>query len=649
MILIKKGTTNKMSVSVSLNKTLSNPYYLFSFTHIQSKNQVNFIPKVVLINDRYDEFVFVEGNTTDLSQDPPQVNFIYDGQYWVEIYQQTSSGNTDPSQAYSMLWDGRAVVENPEVPSPYYQWTSSNEDNANFIFISDDELVPTQTPTPSVTASVTPTPTITPTSTLTPTPSVTPTITPTSSSIPRYSFSVLYDGDLTNLCSGTGTISLTLWGLDPVFENNTNLYLDNTLSIDAPVGYAEYLGTIVEINPSGVVSGVVVCPSSTPTPTPSITPTLTPTMTPTPSVTPPNNFIIGVGFQGNTNRVIVDNNDDIYVSGGITAYQGYLIGGKGFVKIQNSGAIDLTFDAGNRTGIAGAPFDFKEDETGNYLYSTQQQTKRLVKVDKTSGDEVWNISANNNIWAIGVHPTTGDILCVGGFTSIGGQARNRIALLDKDGNVLTDYFGAGFNTTNIPTYIFVNRIGNWVVTSTFTTYKGLTANRIIELDPVNFNDTGFWGTGSSQGVGGIYQNSTTGEYIIVGGQQTINGTFVDRISKFDELGNNIPFSTTGLIGNITSRGQYYDQTNNLVYVYNNLSVNQLSRIDLVNQTRDITWETTLGPITWTTISPSNTWNLVGKDSNNKLYYVGGLTSVQSVPTYGIARTQQDGTINTANF
>ena len=177
MILIKKGQTNKMSVSVSLNKTLSNPYYLFSFTHIQSKNKINFIPKVLLINDRYDEFEFIESNTQDLTLDPPQVYFRYEGQYWVEIYEQTSSGNTNPSLATKMLWDGRGVVEDTAVPDPYYQWESNNEDNANFIFISEDELP--ATPTPSVTTTPTTTPTITPTPTLTPTETSTPTPTPT--------------------------------------------------------------------------------------------------------------------------------------------------------------------------------------------------------------------------------------------------------------------------------------------------------------------------------------------------------------------------------------------------------------------------------------------------------------------------------------
>lgn len=182
MILIKKGQTNEMSVSVSLNKTLSNPYYLFSFTHIQSKNKINFIPKVVLINERYDEFEFVEGQPQDLTLDPPKAYFQYEGQYWVEIYEQTSSGNTDPSLATKMLWDGRGVVEDTAVPDPYYQWESNNEDNANFIFISEDELP--STPTPSVTTTPTTTPTLTPTPSVTPTFTPTPSVTPTETSTP---------------------------------------------------------------------------------------------------------------------------------------------------------------------------------------------------------------------------------------------------------------------------------------------------------------------------------------------------------------------------------------------------------------------------------------------------------------------------------
>ena len=45
MILLKKGQLNKMAVSASQNKLLSNPVYLFSFQHIMSGDKVIFYPE----------------------------------------------------------------------------------------------------------------------------------------------------------------------------------------------------------------------------------------------------------------------------------------------------------------------------------------------------------------------------------------------------------------------------------------------------------------------------------------------------------------------------------------------------------------------------------------------------------------------------
>jgi hypothetical protein len=193
MLIIRKDQTNNLIATVSMNKTLSNPYYLFSFQHITSKERVSFIPQVITSNVRYDKFRFVETATTNLNVTPPQVNFFYEGQYYYSIYEQISSGNTDPSLAYNKLESGRAIVivgEDQQQLCFYEPYISQNEIFENVVYISELEqecqapitpsVTPSNTPTPSVTASVTPTPSITPSAT----PSATPTLTPTPSTTP---------------------------------------------------------------------------------------------------------------------------------------------------------------------------------------------------------------------------------------------------------------------------------------------------------------------------------------------------------------------------------------------------------------------------------------------------------------------------------
>jgi len=125
-----------------MNKTLANPYYLFSFQHIASKERVSFIPQVITSNVRYDKFRFIEGFNTNLSQTPPQVNFKYIGQYYYSIYEQVSSTNTDPALAYNKLEAGRAVVivgEDQQQECFYEPYISSNEIFENVIYMSEQE------------------------------------------------------------------------------------------------------------------------------------------------------------------------------------------------------------------------------------------------------------------------------------------------------------------------------------------------------------------------------------------------------------------------------------------------------------------------------------------------------------------------------
>ena len=122
-----------MVVTVSQNSELSNPEYLFSFTHIMSKAQVAFIPTDISTHKvRYDEFAFVEGNGMG------QINFPYQGLYIYAIYEQPAgSGNLNPALATNIVENGEAQVfpqSASTMDSQYDIYISNNEDNANIIF-----------------------------------------------------------------------------------------------------------------------------------------------------------------------------------------------------------------------------------------------------------------------------------------------------------------------------------------------------------------------------------------------------------------------------------------------------------------------------------------------------------------------------------
>lgn len=140
MLIIKTDSPNTLVVTVSQNSELSNPEYLFSFTHIFSKQRVTFIPPNISTHkNRYDEFYFVEGDGMG------EIRFPYEGLYLYSISEQTNgSGNLNPALAYNVVENGEAqvIVQSAiTVDSQYDIWISSNEDNSNIIF-APDEITP---------------------------------------------------------------------------------------------------------------------------------------------------------------------------------------------------------------------------------------------------------------------------------------------------------------------------------------------------------------------------------------------------------------------------------------------------------------------------------------------------------------------------
>jgi hypothetical protein len=218
MLIIRKNEVNNLIATVSMNKTLPNPYYLFSFQHIASKERTSFYPQVITSNVRYDKFRFVESPTTNLSLVPPQVNFEYLGQYYYSIYENITSASTDPSLSYNKLESGRAwvIVGDDNTQECFFEpYISNDEDFSQVIYVSEEEeacqqpltpsITPSNTPTPSITPSNTATPTLTPTNTATPTrtPTNTPTPSPTGGLPPGVlQFLVHRGGSRNSACNG---------------------------------------------------------------------------------------------------------------------------------------------------------------------------------------------------------------------------------------------------------------------------------------------------------------------------------------------------------------------------------------------------------------------------------------------------------------
>lgn len=140
MLIIKTNQVNPLVVTVSQNSELPNPEYLFSFTHIFSKENVTFIPQNVSVHkSRYDEFIITEGTA------PGNVRFPFQGLYLYSISEQPAgSGNLNPALAYNVVENGEAqvIVQSANTTNSQFNiWISSDEDDANYIF-APGEITP---------------------------------------------------------------------------------------------------------------------------------------------------------------------------------------------------------------------------------------------------------------------------------------------------------------------------------------------------------------------------------------------------------------------------------------------------------------------------------------------------------------------------
>lgn len=96
----------KIIVTLTELQTLSEPYFLFRFTHVLTKNVVSLIKHYETDDesdfpDRYNQF---DIDTAVVFANQPI------GEWQYEVYEQVSSSNTDPAAATGLLENGKLYL-----------------------------------------------------------------------------------------------------------------------------------------------------------------------------------------------------------------------------------------------------------------------------------------------------------------------------------------------------------------------------------------------------------------------------------------------------------------------------------------------------------------------------------------------------------
>ena len=196
-------------------------------------------------------------------------------------------------------------------------------------------------------------------------------------------------------------------------------------------------------------------------------------------------------------------------------------------RLNANGTTDLTISTANAR-------DAKYLPDGKFLIANGDRVRRYNSngtVDGTFTSPLTNSS--DEIYKLAVLPD-GKIIVVGTFTTIGGQARGRIARLNADGTLDTTFNPPGGANANIHTAV-VQSDGKILIGGAFTGVNfDLNKQYLVRLNADASLDTSFAPVLNAPVLGLKLQ--ANGKILIAGAMSSVNGAFRPRIARINTDG-----------------------------------------------------------------------------------------------------------------
>lgn len=250
--------------------------------------------------------------------------------------------------------------------------------------------------------------------------------------------------------------------------------------------------------------------------------------------------------------------DKLLVAGFYTSYNG--VSGTAIRRLNPNGTIDTTFNTGSFGTSGGFRFGTKVLVDGNNkillggLFSSYNSNpaNNLIRLSATgSFDSTFNIGSgfNNTVTDV-VEVTTGTMsnqayIVSGYFTSYNGASYSSIVKVSATGSVDTSFnVGSGLLPAGAPVYLLPDTNNSVLAIGSFTSYKGVSAGRIVKISATGSNistfGTGFNGdlvfarymSDNSIFIGGsfsTYNGKISHDAIILNNDGTIRQTFPDDL------------------------------------------------------------------------------------------------------------------------
>ena len=254
--------------------------------------------------------------------------------------------------------------------------------------------------------------------------------------------------------------------------------------------------------------------------------------------------------------------------------------------------------------------------------------------------------ANNVVNCIRIQQN-GKILIGGDFTSYQGITRNRIARLNADGS-LDPTFNPGSGVNGEVKCIVIQPDGKILIGGNFTVCNGNPRNRIARLNSNGSLDASFNpSSGSNNEVLDMALNSTSGKITVVGSFTEFNGIATGRIVRLNSNGSIDPSFNSG-IGSNNAITSIILQTNGKLIIggnfdtYNGISRSRIARLN-VNGGLDFTFNPGTAANTLSIV------NAIIHQPDGKIIIGGDFGTFNGVTLNRVARLNTDGSLdNTFN-
>jgi uncharacterized delta-60 repeat protein len=363
-------------------------------------------------------------------------------------------------------------------------------------------------------------------------------------------------------------------------------------------------------------------------------------------------FLNGVsGPNASVQSVAVQPDGRVLIGGGFSVVNG--TNRSRIARLNVDGALDTTFlnDVG---GANGNVSDVAVQRDGRVLiggsFTAVSGTSRN-RIARLNWDGTLDVAfpnglagANSDVSALALQPD-GRILLGGGFTTLNGTSRNRIARLNADGSLDTTFLNGLSGADGAVYSIALQPDGRVLIGGNFTTVNGTSRNRIARLNADGSLDTTFLNglSGATNRVNSIARQPD-GRVLIGGGFTTFNGTSRNFIARLNADGSLDATFLNGLSGPNNWVEAIALQSDDRVLIGGHFTtVNGTSRNFIARLNADGSLDTTFV----TNLTGANRFVLaIALQPDGRVLVAGFFTTISGPSRNSIARLNADGSIDT---